>query len=422
MTTRAGFAGILTGLLTTLLIYPIFIARPNAFLQTGSADSAGYIWLIAVVIALMMVAGGAMTSQWSRPTQTLRRTVLGGLTGGLAGAIIFCLWGAATAGLARWTSPLDNSTNGSISQIEILNAIIRQTMGVFLVLLLAGSILGALGGWLSRRRQNNRVEIFDKIEPQMAMNAAITAVPASIVATALAAYIFSRLSNLLTDQTGLAIHDGSIVTMPLAVSLLLVLASHLVLTLVIPHEAQQADHRCGLDEVKMAAYVGMGAAPLLILFLSLTYPEALTYPLVLVVLLFSSSMSLKSLHNLRTLILPRRASFPAPQEESRKIEAKLFGTIAASRGTRLVVLCIGCGLVMVLPLHVTVFSVLINLNHVLANAPLSPPLTEIAWRLFRTQVLVSMGEITASIILLVVIYLFYLNLGRWFSKQNVYQS
>ena len=191
-------------------------------------------------------------------------------------------------------------------------------MGLFLALCLGGGAIGALGGWLSRHYQNDQEEIFDKIEPQMAMNAAITAVPASIVATALAAYIFSRLSNLLADQTGLAILDGSVVTLPLAVSLLLVLASHLVLTLVIPHEAQQAEHRCGLEEVKMAAYVGIGAAPLLALFISLAYPEALINPLVLVALLVSSSMSLKSLQNLKTVVLPRRASFPAPQEEKKQ--------------------------------------------------------------------------------------------------------
>ncbi len=73
---------------------------------------------------------------------------------------------------------------------------------------------------------------------------------------------------------------------------------------------------------------------------------------------------------------------------------------------------------MVLPLHVSVFSVLINLNHALANSPFSNPLTEISWGLFGTQALVSIGAVTASITLLVAIYLFYLNLGRWFSKKN----
>ena len=236
---------------------------------------------------------------------------------------------------------------------------------------------------------------------------------------ALAAYIFSRLADLPggPNRAGYSQMEAS-QTMPLVVSLLLVLVSHFALTLVIPHEARQAEHRCGLDEVKMAAYVGIGAAPLLTLFLSLANPEALTNPLILVALLVSSIMSLESLHTLRKLILPRRASFPAPQAESRKIEAKLFGTIAASRGSRLVVLCIGCGLVMVLPIHVVVISVLINLNYALANTPFSPPLMEIPWGLYWTQALVSAGVITTSITLLVVIYLSYLKLGRWFNKRN----
>ena len=418
MTTRAGFAGILTGLLTTLLIYPIFIAQPDAILHMGSVDSPGYIWIALVAIIILLISGGFSAGRWSHSNQAWRRTALGSLAGGLAGAIIFCLLGAATAGLARWGSPLDDPTMGPVPQIEVMNTIIRQTMVAFLVLFLAGSGLGALGGWLSNRRQSDRVEIFNKSEPQMAMNAAITAVPASIVATALAAYIFSRLSDLVGNQTGPAILDGSVVTMPLEISLLLVLISHFALTLVIPHEARQAEHRCGLDEVKMAAYVGMGATPLLIFFLSLVYPDAFTIPLVLVALAASSIMSLKSMQSLLNLILPRRALFPVPQEESRKVEAQLFGTIAASRGSRLVVLCIGCGLVMILPLYVTVFSVLINLNHSLANSHFSNPFSQIPWGLFVTQAQVSIGVVAASITLLVVIYLTYLTLGRWFSKRN----
>jgi hypothetical protein len=415
MTTRAGFAGILTGLLSILIIYPLFIAQPDTFLQIRSADSPGYIWIALVTIAILLISGGFLAGRWSHSTQAWRRTALGGLSGGLAGAITYCFLGAAAAGTARWISPLNHT---SVSQVEIIDAIIRQTLGLFLALFLGGGGVGALGSRLSCLGQRDRAEMFDKAEPQMAMNAAITAVPASIVATALATYIFSRLSDLLDDQTGLVILDGNIVTMPLVISLLLILVSHFALTLVIPHEARQAEHRCGLDEVKMAAYVGIGAAPLLTLFLSLANPEALTNPLILITLLVSSIMSLKSLHNLRKLILPRRASFPAPQAEGRKIEAKLFGTIAASRGSRLVVLCIGCGLVMVLPIHVVVISVLINLNYALANAPFSPPLMEIPWGLYRTQALVSAGVITASITLLVVIYLSYLKLGRWFNKRN----
>ena len=422
MTTRAGFAGILTGLLSTLLIFLLFTARPDAFLQTGSTDSAGYICIAAVAVGLMMIAGGVMASLWSRSTQAWRRTALGGLAGGLAGTIVFCLWGAAAAGLARWTSPLNNPASLSFSLVEALNTVIRQTMGAFLVLFLTGSGLGALGGWLSSLHRRDQVEDFNKTEPQMAMNAAITAVPASIVGAALATFIFSRLSVLLGDQTGQLILNGSLANIPLVAPLLLVLISQFTLTLVIPHEARQAEHRCGLDEVKMAAYVGIGAAPLLILFIILTNPGAFSTPLVLVALLSCTVMSFISLNTLRKLILPRHATFPVPQEERKKTEAILFGTIAASRGARLVVLCIGCGLVMVLPLHVAVFSVLINLNHALASSPISLPLAEISWRLFVTQALVSSGVVTASIALLVVIYLFYLNLGRWFSKRNSRQS
>jgi len=94
----------------------------------------------------------------------------------------------------------------------------------------------------------------------------------------------------------------------------------------------------------------------------------------------------------------------------------LFGTIAQSNGPRLVMLCIGCGLAMVLPLHVTVISTLINL---LADPAFEQVASaEAARKLFLTQALVSAGLMTASAALLTGIYLFYLNLGRWFNRRN----
>jgi MFS family permease len=422
MTTRAGSAGILTGLITTLIIYLLFIAHPDAFLQRWSADTAGPIWITAAVLVILFIAGGWSAGWWSGSVRPWRRAVLGGLAGGLAGIILFCLWGAATAGSVRFASPLDYATNGFVSQIEVFNVIIRQTLEAFLVLFLGGGGLGALGGWLAGLGRGDREDVFDKAKPQMAMNASITAVPASIVAAVLATGIFSRLSDLLDNQPGQPILDGTIMTMPLAVSLLLVLISHFALTLVIPHEAQQAEHLCGMDEVKMAAYVGIGAAPLLILLLLLVNPDSFTTPLVLIALLASTAMSLKSLHTLFKQILPRRASFPPPQPGRQKREAIWFGTIAKSPASRLVVLCIGCGLVMVLPLYVSVLSVLINLNHTLVSSPFSHPLPEVSWGLFMTQALVITGAVATSIVLLVTIYLFYLNLGRWFNKQNLHHK
>jgi hypothetical protein len=197
---------------------------------------------------------------------------------------------------------------------------------------------------------------------------------------------------------------------PLSVALLLVLLAQLALTLVLPHEARQAEHLCGLDEVKMAAWVGMGAFPVLSLLLYLVHAALFATPLVLAALLVSGGLSLRSWQTLRRQILPKRASFTLPRENWQKTEAKWFGTIAQSRGSRLAVLCLGCGLTMILPLHVTVVSVLINLNSLLIDP-------QAARHLFLTQALVSSGLMTASAALLIVIYLFYLNLGRWFNRR-----
>jgi len=376
MTTKAGAAGILSGLIATLILL-----RPLVF------GSTNWFWIAVTTAALITIGGGFVAGRWSGSVQPVRRAVLGGLSGGLAGAIIFCLLGAGVAGMT--------AANGR-SQVEAIAAMVNRTQWTFLILFLNGVGLGSLGGWLAHPRSGGQAEVFDKSEPQMAMNAALTVLPASVVTAALATGVFSHLS----DSIGVNRLD-----MPLTVSLLLVLISHLALTLIIPHEAREAEHRCGMDEVKMAAYVGIGTAPVLIFLLLLVDSKLFANPRVIVALLASSAMSLKSLQTLFKTILPGRASFPIPQDD---IEAKLFGSIADSHGLRLMALCTGCGLVMVLPLYVTVVSVLVNLSS--------------AQNIFLTQALVSSEMAAAAIILLIVIYLFYLNLGRWFKRQRAQRA
>ena len=413
MTTRAGFAGLLTGLVTTLIIYAFFIASPGVFLNGELAGTTSF-WIATTAEVILMIGGGLFAARWSGSIHPGRCAALGGLAGGLAGSVVFCLWGAAAAGSAGWVTTFNRA---SIPQIEIISTIIRQTMGMFLVLFLSGSGLGAIGGWLSNHRNRNRTDVFDKTEPQMALNASITALPASIVAAAMAAAIFSRLSDSMGGQSGQIGFDGRLLETPLVVALLLVLVSHIALTLVVPHEARQAEHLCGMDEVKMGAYVSIGAAPLLVLLLFLVDAPSFSNPLVMIAILASAGLSLISFRTLTRLILPGRAAFPAPPDGRQKTEAKLFGSIAKSQGPRLVVLCIGCGMLMVLPLYVTVFSVLINLSNVM-GFPIFTFIPDGIWKLYIIQALTSTVVITASIVALTGIYLFYLNLGRWFSKWN----
>jgi hypothetical protein len=295
----------------------------------------------------------------------------------------------------------------------MIGLIIKQTMTSFFMLFVGAGGLAAFGGWLFGLRQSGQADVFINEDPQMAMNVSITALPASMLAAVTSAAVFPRLA----DSVG----TKAILEQPLEVSLLLVFVSQLVLMVVVPHETRQAEHRCGLDEVKMAAFVGIAAAPVLILSLLLADAQCFANPLVLTALLLSFAMSLRSLYALIKQVLPKRALLPAPWQGQTKEEAVLFGSISKSRGPRLVQLCIGCGLAMVLPLYVTVISVLININS-LTKAAFSQPVAKLRWQLFLTQAGVSTGLCAAAIMVLIMIYIFYMNLGRWFSKRNTQRS
>ena len=405
MTTRAGLSGLLTGGVATMILYPLFLICPDVYLRSETVCASYPLWAVVIAAVILAMSGGLAAGWWSQAARPAHRAALGGLAGGLAGTIVFYLWGAAAAGLARWAAPLGSFAGGPVSQVGWIDAVIRQTMNIFLALFLGGIVSGAAGGWLSGLIRRGQKEEDGQPGPQMALNVSITAVPASIVAAALAGAIFSRLAALV--QTGPAMTDAAIFDMPQDVSLLLVILSHVGLTMVIPFEARKVQHRCGMDEVKMAAYVSMGAAPVLIVLLWLVEGKSFSRPVVMAGALASAALSLVSTHTLLRLILPRRASLPAPETDWQKTEARWFGTIATSRAPQLAALCAGCGLVMLLPLYVSVLSVLTNL------AGAMQPATAPDWGLFRIQALVSAGCITLPSLALTGIYLFYLKLGRW---------
>jgi hypothetical protein len=396
MTTKAGSAGLITGLISTILAS--FIFSSASFIPSLRAEFI----LGAVTLLLLAAAGGFIAVRWSKAAQPGRSIALGGLAGILDGTILFCLWGAAAAG---------SISLSTLSPTDLIPVIVNQTIDTFLFLFISGGLAGAFGGWLASSRQWNTIDEFDMVDPQMAMNASITALPASIVAAGVAGAVFPRLAMLTGFAADLQGSTSSLaVDKPLEAALFVVLISHLAVTLVVPHETRQSQHLCGMDEVKMAAFVGIGAAPLLAGLLLAVYPGCFSNPWVLMALLVSSTMSLISLYSLVRLVLPKRAAFPPHPEGGQKAEAVLFGSIANSVAWRLVILCIGCGLMMVLPLHCTVISVLVNLNY-LSGA--SVPVGQ-----YLAQALVSIGLMAVSSGVLILIYMIYLNLGRWFSRKT----
>lgn len=396
MTTKAGLTGLITGLIASIITHLILAG-------SGGLTSAwtSFILLVGLMV-LLMVASGFVSVRWCRASQPGRSIALGGLSGILAGTILFCFRGAAAAG---------STYLATLSTGDLVPVIVNQTIDTFLVLFISGGLTGGIGGWLASSHRWASRDDFDMAEPQMAMNASITALPASIVAAAVAAAIFPRLAMLTGYASGLgAMKPVPVVDRPLEAALLLVLVSHLAVTLVVPHETRQSQHLCGMDEVKMAAFVGIGAAPLLAGLLLAVYPGCFSNPWVLMALLASSIMSLISLYSLIRFVLPKRAAFPPHPEGGQKAEAVLFGSIANSVAWRLVVLCIGCGILMVLPLYVVVISVLVNLNYLSGSSfPMG---------LFAAQALVSFGLMAASSGALILIYMLYLNLGRWFSRKT----
>ncbi len=409
MTTRAGIVGLGTGaLLIAILFYPLYQVWPGVFVPGWPQGSHLAGLLLAALAAALQVAGGGLAAWWSGGVGRSQRTLLGALAGGVAALVLFCGLGAAAAGAAgaslSWADVASRHWGQAVSWT------VWWTCGSFWVLMLSGMFLGAAGGFYAVPSPHAWLAD-DKQAPQMALNGTLTALPATAVAVLLTAGVFSPLAAMLQRSPGLGPWlPGSVRNWPVVTALLLYLLAHVALALVTPHEARQADHRCGLDEVKMAAWVGIFVPLALVALLLWLYPALTLSPPVLSCLLVSGALSVSLILLLRQVIFPRRAQMPPPAD---LVEAVFFGSIARSAGPRLVVLCIGCGIMMLAPVWVSPGAAALSL-WLLSSSPLAPT----AWvqQLYALQAALGLGLMTGAAAGLTAIYLFYLALGRWFHR------
>jgi len=406
-----------------VLCYPLYNVGPEVWL--GAADWSGQSWAAAGILAALMVSllvgSGGLAAAWSGAPQPWRRIGLGALAGWLAALTLFCSLGAATGGalgLGYGFRRLGAQGIAPWTVAETLWQITAWTHRLFWGLTLGGILLGALGGWrFAPATITRRTPPAGKADPMMALNVSLTALPAATLAVWLAVGLYSWLTTRLSLPRPSLLHG------PLTTALLLYLAAQLALLGATSHEARQATHRCGLDEVKMAAYVGVVTPVLLIAGLGWLNWPLLGTPLVLLCLLFSLGLLARQIRVLYTAILPRRAQLPLPVAA---LEATFFGTIATARWQPLTLLCLGGALLIVAPLYVVGAAALSILFIPLSTAPAlitvggltAATPHALVQRLYLVQALTGWGAILGLAAALTVLYLGYAALGRRFREQQ----
>ncbi len=388
MTTRAGLIGLGSGLAASVVLaYPCYI-----------------LWIPGMVggllvTALLLVLAGRWAAGWCGAATLRERVGVGMLAGGVAAVVLFCSLGAATA--HEMISP---SFTSIWSKALYLMPLAEWTYGLFGGLLLIGMALSGAGGCRPLRTRLPEIE-----NPQMALNVSLTALPAAAVAiggTIVAMRWWAEIA--FEPDVAWMVAPQRIMILPLMIGWLFFLGAQTGLWRVTQHEARRVTHRCGLDEVRMAAFVGIFTLPALLLFLGMIRADLLfsvrlrlvriPWPFVGVMVVgVIGSLGLGALQ-LRVLlreILPRRSAFPPPAEGKR---ALLFGTIAEARLSQLALLCLGCGFAIGVPLYVTAGALLVSM---LGTGDL-----------FALQAAVGLGSSLAAGGVLTLLYFFYWGLGR----------
>ncbi len=448
MLTRAGLVGLGTGIVVSgVLFYPLYAVWPGLYVEGWPAASRLLGILLVVPAVALLVLGGGRAAARSGAARPGPRIALGALAGGLAALVLFCTLGAtAAAGLAGLApgpgpGPMSEGAAQGWSALETSLRITGWTHAAFWSLTLSGMALGAVGAALQaavsvlpQRAQRetilalagwHQLEGTGAAGPQMALNTTITALPSTALAVILVVGLFSHLPELV-GKTGAAptLSAQTLLDWPLGTALLLYLAAQLALTLVVPHEARQVKHRCAIDEVKMAAYVGIGVPLALALILGILNLPLVFTPPVLGSLLLSLGMLVRMIFVLFSLILPIWAQMPPPRDEW---EAMFFGTIAHSRWQSLILLCLGCGIMIAAPVYVAVVAATLNLTFIpvfasrlgwdaaaLGNgAPV-----DLVQRLYGVQAIAGLGSSLAAALALTAVYLLYLGLGKGFRRMR----
>lgn len=319
MTTRAGLLGLAAGLLlSAVLHYPLYGYLPGLSLADWPPASPALALLLTLAGVLLLLVTGSLAAHWSRPANLWQCLSLGALAGGLASFIAFSSLGAAAAGSLSIGYVIRSAEGNNIPPSLFAETILRlttQTPLAFWGMLLSGILLGALGSLPGLPPRGSARPLVLENHPMLALNASITVFLSSAFALALVFGLFSPLLQLLQARLHgtaslLTSPSPAIPSAPLLTALILYLASHLALALVVPHEARRATHRCAIDEVKMAACIGIFAPILLALALALLNLPLLLFPAVLLCLLLSALLLARLVAVLFTLILPRRLQLP----------------------------------------------------------------------------------------------------------------
>jgi len=383
MTTRAGIVAILAGVLGAIL------ANILTAFNVGEVT-------ISIVLAAIIFCSTFVALFYSRSIHRSRNGILGELCGGISATLIYLFWGA--------------STFATTVQAFDLSDLIGSTLGSFFFLVVCGSVIGFFGGSFQYYMVMKKKEEIDLSDPQMGMNAAISAVAATLFNLILTILFYTRLGEI-SQQPALS-------SLPVLIAIFMLVVAHLSLTVVLPHEAKMAQHRSGLDEVKMAAFVSIATAPAFTAVFFWLHPESLPSGLEVMFLAFSWVLSLASVWILVKKILPRRKELPSPRTQKGQKQALLFGSIGASNAGRLLTLCIGCGIVIALPMCVTLVSVGLNLAAAgyLGSTPFTQMLAQSRVNLNLWQILLNGGLMLAFAVILSAIYLFYLGLGKKFGS------
>lgn len=142
--------------LIATLFYPLYVLVPGLYVEGWPTGSAIIGLALEVVAAIAAVATGVVVARWAKTSARQSGTLLGALAGGVAGVVLYFSIGAPAADVIGASPLLKRGLVPAGGQADVIRLLAESTVrivgwshGTFWAALLAGSGLGAIGGFFA---------------------------------------------------------------------------------------------------------------------------------------------------------------------------------------------------------------------------------------------------------------------------------
>ncbi len=288
MNTKIYLVGMGGGVICSLVLwFPLAEYLPSTFIHDWVLISGGAgCWGLVILAALVVLACGAASAFVSGTRSRQGAAVNGAISGWMAALVSYIMVGGAAAGMWGARPILEFGLQPAMDDAQFIQLLVDSVTGIhwwtMLVLwgfMLAGLVLGALGGLLAGPGGESEADIA-LVYQVAAVSGMLTGVLVLIIETAVLSLLAQSIADAAAEMSLVpAYPTNAILAFPVVTTFLLMLASLLLWWFFYRH-GQAAGQEMNV-QARVSAVILFGVPTLALILVFLIYPQPMFYSLYL---------------------------------------------------------------------------------------------------------------------------------------------